>query len=187
MLRPRPTAESITPRRRSRPRSSLSTSLRATTLRSFSWRWWFLSWTHSRMKTVSIPVTISAHLYAAKLNFRFQSSTCMSTRCPTCSVCWVKTARKLKSLQGEGSHIIMQFPHRVTLQLSYLFSSPLIRLLFSAKEPEPVLVFEDVAMHGYGVSSEPLNIDGTKFVASKLAKFHAASLYLDRDVSMALK
>lgn len=36
MLRPRPTAESITPRRRSRPRSSLSTSLRATTLRSCS-------------------------------------------------------------------------------------------------------------------------------------------------------
>jgi Ecdysteroid kinase-like family len=37
-------------------------------------------------------------------------------------------------------------------------------------------------MHGYGVSSGRLNIDGTKFVASKLAKFHAASLYLDSEV-----
>lgn len=37
-------------------------------------------------------------------------------------------------------------------------------------------------MHGYGLSSGRLNVDGVKFVASKLAKFHAASLYLDRDV-----
>lgn len=69
------------------------------------------------------------------------------------------------------------------------------------KEPEPVLVFEgklktffvdnfddflnilDASMHGYGLSSGRLNVDGTKFVASKLAKFHAASLYLDRDVN----
>lgn len=46
-----------------------------------------------------------------------------------------------------------------------------------------MLVFEDVTMHGYGLSSGPLNVDGTKFVAGKLAKFHAASLYLDRDVN----
>lgn len=37
-------------------------------------------------------------------------------------------------------------------------------------------------MHGYGLSSGRLNLDSTKFVASKLAKFHAASLYLDREV-----
>lgn len=50
------------------------------------------------------------------------------------------------------------------------------------KEPESVLVFEDVSSHGYGVSAGQLNFEGTKFVAGKLAKFHAASLYLERDV-----
>lgn len=59
----------------------------------------------------------------------------------------------------------------------------LIRLLFSVKEPEPVLVFEDATSHGYGVSAGHLNYEGAKFVAGKLAKFHAASLYLERDVS----
>lgn len=43
-------------------------------------------------------------------------------------------------------------------------------------------MFEDVTLHGYGLSSGPLNVDGAKFVAGKLAKFHAASVYLDRDV-----
>lgn len=47
-----------------------------------------------------------------------------------------------------------------------------------------MLVFEDVTAHGYGLLSGPLNFDGTKFVAKKLAKFHAASVYLDRDVSV---
>jgi hypothetical protein len=42
--------------------------------------------------------------------------------------------------------------------------------------------FSDVSMHGYGLSSGRLNLDSTKFVVSKLAKFHAASLYLDREV-----
>lgn len=58
----------------------------------------------------------------------------------------------------------------------------MIRLLFAAKEPELVLVFEDVTAHGFGLSSGPLNFEGTKFVAKKLAKFHAASMFLDRDV-----
>ncbi|KAG5678235.1 hypothetical protein PVAND_007927 [Polypedilum vanderplanki] len=55
------------------------------------------------------------------------------------------------------------------------------RLLFSSKEPEPVLVFEDATVNGYGISAGPLNLEGTKFVVTKLAKFHAASIYLDRD------
>lgn len=55
--------------------------------------------------------------------------------------------------------------------------------MYSAKEPVPVLVFEDAAMHGYGKSSGPLNIEGTMFVAAKLAKFHAASVFMDHDVS----
>lgn len=46
-----------------------------------------------------------------------------------------------------------------------------------------ISVISDASMHGYGLSSGRLNIDGTKFVASKLAKFHAASLYLDREVN----
>lgn len=69
-------------------------------------------------------------------------------------------------------------------RLTSLFWFVLIRLLYSVKEPEPVLVFEDVTMSGYGLSSGPLNVDGTKFVAAKLAKFHAASLFLDHEVGM---
>lgn len=70
------------------------------------------------------------------------------------------------------------------MQFLIFFILFLIRLLYSVKEPVPVLVFEDAAVHGYGVSSGPLHLDGTKFVASKLAKFHAASVYLDHDVRM---
>lgn len=55
------------------------------------------------------------------------------------------------------------------------------RLLFSAKEPVPLLVLEDATTHGYGLASGLPGLEGTKFVASKLAKFHAASLYLDQD------
>ncbi|CRL06669.1 CLUMA_CG019570, isoform A [Clunio marinus] len=55
------------------------------------------------------------------------------------------------------------------------------RLLYSVKEPVPVLVFEDATTNGYGLSSGPLNFEGTKFVATKLAKFHAASVYLNHD------
>jgi hypothetical protein len=55
--------------------------------------------------------------------------------------------------------------------------------MYSAKEPVNVLVFEDMTMHGYGLSSSPLNLEGVKFVASKLASLHAASLYMNKDVS----
>jgi hypothetical protein len=58
-----------------------------------------------------------------------------------------------------------------------------IRLLYSAKEPEPLFVFEDATTQGYGLSAGPLNFEGTKFVVTRLAKFHAASIYLDKDVS----
>ncbi|XP_070509699.1 uncharacterized protein [Chironomus tepperi] len=56
------------------------------------------------------------------------------------------------------------------------------KLLYSSKDPVPVLVLEDVSMNGYENSSGPLDLDGTKCVAAKLAKFHAASIYIDRDV-----
>lgn len=72
----------------------------------------------------------------------------------------------------------------VVMQYLISFIFPLIRLLYSVKVPVPVLVFEDATKQGYGLSSGPLNIDGVKFVASKLAKFHAASVYLDRDVRL---
>lgn len=60
----------------------------------------------------------------------------------------------------------------------------LIRLVYSAKEPLSVLVFEDMTMHGYGLSSGTLDLDGTKFVAAKLAKFHATSFYMGFDVRL---
>lgn len=62
-----------------------------------------------------------------------------------------------------------------------------IRLLYSAKEPEPLFVFEDATTQGYGLSAGPLNYEGTKFVVTRLAKFHAASIYLDKDVRFNLK
>ena len=94
-------------------------------------------------------------------------------------------ARKLNSHRGEGFFSVhyATFIQQTFIFLSIILSLSPIRLLYSVKEPEPVLVFEDVTQSGYGLSSGPLNIDGTKFVASKLAKFHAASVYLDRDVS----
>lgn len=47
-----------------------------------------------------------------------------------------------------------------------------------------VLVLEDVTMNGYGLSLEPLNYEETLFVTSKIAKWHAASMFMDRDVSL---
>lgn len=47
-----------------------------------------------------------------------------------------------------------------------------------------MLVFEDMTMHGYGLSSGTLNLDGTMFVAAKLAKFHATSFYMGNDVRL---
>jgi hypothetical protein len=82
---------------------------------------------------------------------------------------------------------VMQFfllSYRLNIAKFYDFSlSHSIRLLFSSKDPEPLFVFEDATTLGYGLSAGPLNFEGTKFVVARLAKFHAASLYLDRDVS----
>lgn len=64
----------------------------------------------------------------------------------------------------------------------FILLSMSIRLLYSAKEPVSVLVFEDMTMHGYGVSSGTLNFEGVKFVAKKLAKFHATSFYMGKQV-----
>lgn len=46
-----------------------------------------------------------------------------------------------------------------------------------------MLVLEDVTTNGYELSVGPLNYEETKCVASKLAKWHAASMFMDRDVS----
>lgn len=59
----------------------------------------------------------------------------------------------------------------------------MIRLLYSSKEPVPLFVFEDATTQGFGLSAGPLNYEGTKFVVSRLAKFHAASIFLDREVT----
>lgn len=73
----------------------------------------------------------------------------------------------------------MQVTFDKTYRLFYLHS---IRLLYSSKEPVSLFVFEDATTHGYGLSAGPLNYEGTKFVLKRLAKFHAASVYLDREV-----
>ncbi|KAL7047622.1 hypothetical protein ACKWTF_003058 [Chironomus riparius] len=55
------------------------------------------------------------------------------------------------------------------------------KLLYSSKDPVPLLVLEDVTMNGYDNTTGPLDLFGIKCVTSKLAKFHAASIYIDRD------
>lgn len=61
------------------------------------------------------------------------------------------------------------------------------RLLYYSKEPVPLFVFEDVSLAGYKTPEKPLDFEETKFVTSKLAKFHAASMCTDSDVSIFIK
>lgn len=42
---------------------------------------------------------------------------------------------------------------------------------------------EDISVRGYEMTEKCLDFDGAKLVALRLAKFHAASIYLQANVS----
>uniref|UniRef100_A0A182JZS2 CHK domain-containing protein n=1 Tax=Anopheles christyi TaxID=43041 RepID=A0A182JZS2_9DIPT len=52
------------------------------------------------------------------------------------------------------------------------------RLLYHEKLPTWVMVFEDITKHGYEMKVKQLNLEESKVVFAKLARWHAASMYL---------
>ncbi|XP_058447894.1 uncharacterized protein LOC131428187 [Malaya genurostris] len=57
------------------------------------------------------------------------------------------------------------------------------KLMYASTEPQPVIVLEDVTPRKFEVYKHLLNLDNSKTVAAKLAKFHAASYCLIKDVT----
>ncbi|XP_055610208.1 uncharacterized protein LOC129757106 [Uranotaenia lowii] len=53
------------------------------------------------------------------------------------------------------------------------------RLLYSVKEPHVVMVFEDIAARNYIMKYSQLDLSDAKLVYAKLARWHAASLFLE--------
>lgn len=45
---------------------------------------------------------------------------------------------------------------------------------------------EDISILGYEMTEKPLDYDGSALVAQRLAKFHAASIYLQANVCSSL-
>uniref|UniRef100_A0A336MZ52 CSON010227 protein n=1 Tax=Culicoides sonorensis TaxID=179676 RepID=A0A336MZ52_CULSO len=52
------------------------------------------------------------------------------------------------------------------------------RLIFATFDPIPVLVLEDISVTGYEMVEKPIDYEGAKLVAHRIAKFHAASIYI---------
>ncbi|XP_058453439.1 uncharacterized protein LOC131431630 [Malaya genurostris] len=52
------------------------------------------------------------------------------------------------------------------------------RLLYASKEPHLVMIFEDLAKRNYGMKNNQLDLHDAKIAYSKLAKWHAASMFL---------
>ncbi|KAL1390272.1 hypothetical protein pipiens_012470 [Culex pipiens pipiens] len=52
------------------------------------------------------------------------------------------------------------------------------RLLYSASDPHWVMVFSDLAVRGYTVKSGQMDLEESKMLYAKLARWHAASTYL---------
>lgn len=52
------------------------------------------------------------------------------------------------------------------------------KLLYHEKEPSWVMVFEDITKHGYEMKTKQLDYEESKVVFAKLARWHAASMFL---------
>lgn len=61
------------------------------------------------------------------------------------------------------------------------------RLLYSSKDPTWVMVFEDITKRSYEMKYTQLNLDEAKIVYAKLARWHAASMYLSNTVPIISK
>jgi Ecdysteroid kinase-like family len=57
------------------------------------------------------------------------------------------------------------------------------RLIYSGTTPTHVIVLEDLTERGYIVKPSPLNLEETKMIISKLAKWHATSYYMGQQHS----
>lgn len=57
------------------------------------------------------------------------------------------------------------------------------RLIYHTEDPVPTLILEDLSVSGYEMVEKTLDYDGAKLVAQRIAKFHAASIYLQANVS----
>lgn len=56
------------------------------------------------------------------------------------------------------------------------------RLYFQSKEPNTIIVLEDLDERNIKRLSQELNLENTKVVINKLAKFHAATYYMENEV-----
>lgn len=57
------------------------------------------------------------------------------------------------------------------------------RLIYASTEPQPVMILEDVTHNHYELYKSSMNFDDAKVVTEKLARFHAASFCLLKDIS----
>lgn len=60
------------------------------------------------------------------------------------------------------------------------------RFLQYSSGVEPVLVLEDLTARNFATPQSALNLDASITAIHKLAKFHAASIYLAKDVRVSL-
>ena len=56
------------------------------------------------------------------------------------------------------------------------------KLIYCAVDPQPIIILEDVSHKMYLMHKTPLNLKNTQIVATKLAKWHAASYYMEREL-----
>lgn len=57
------------------------------------------------------------------------------------------------------------------------------RLIYQSRDPVDVIILEDITQFGYETLDQHLTFEETKIVISRMAKFHAASLFMEYDVS----
>jgi hypothetical protein len=58
----------------------------------------------------------------------------------------------------------------------------LLRLLYQSNDPSSVIILEDVGVHGFAVTKRPPeDFEVSRKIAERLAKFHAASFYMESE------
>lgn len=57
-----------------------------------------------------------------------------------------------------------------------------IRLIYQSFDPAPVIVLEDICVDGFQMIGKPFDYETGLKIASTLAKFHATSMYIKKNV-----
>lgn len=53
------------------------------------------------------------------------------------------------------------------------------RLIYQSTEPVPLIILEDLSVQGFGIVGKPLeDLEFSKDIFRRLAKFHASNFYL---------